>query len=136
MLAASTLADCVPRSRQARRSTACASRDDGVLPNQRFRAFLALDELRGLDGELASGDPLAADVMQRSIGAGMSRGGPAPERGLSFWVFDSFSHPELPFRQRHRPAARAVRRAGLASYTSSPDASAFAGDWTRWRRRF
>jgi DNA ligase-1 len=89
------------------------TRGGALLPNERFRAYLDRDELRDLDGELTFGDPVAPDVVQRSIGAGMSRKGPAPERGLSFWVFDSFAHPERPFIQRYRVAARAVKRAQL-----------------------
>lgn len=89
------------------------TRGGALLPNERFRAYLDRDELRGLDGELTFGDPVAADVVQRSIGAGMSRKGPAPERGLSFWAFDSFANPERPFTERYREATRAVKRAGL-----------------------
>lgn len=89
------------------------TRSGALLPNDRFRAYLDRDELRGLDGELTFGDPVAADVVQRSIGAGMSRKGPAPERGLSFWAFDSFAHPERPFTERYRESSRAVKRAGL-----------------------
>jgi DNA ligase 1 len=89
------------------------TRSGALLPNERFRAYLDRDELRGLDGELTFGDPVAPDVVQRSIGAGMSRKGPPPERGLSFWVFDSFARPERPFTERYRDAARAVKRAAL-----------------------
>jgi DNA ligase 1 len=85
-----------------------------LLPNERLRAYLDRDELRGLDGELTFGDPVAPDVVQRSIGAGMSRKGPPPERGLSFWVFDSFAEPKAPFTERYRAAARAVKRAKLS----------------------
>lgn len=89
------------------------TRGGALLPNERFRAYLDRDELRGLDGELTFGDPVAPDVVQRSIGAGMSRKGPAPERGLTFWVFDSFAHPEEPFTDRYSEASRAVKRVGL-----------------------
>lgn len=90
------------------------TRGGGLLPNERARAYLDRPELRGLDGELTWGDPIAADVVQRSISAGMSKRGPAPERGLSFWVFDSFNNPAAPFADRCREAARAVNRAALA----------------------
>jgi DNA ligase 1 len=89
------------------------TRSGAPLPNERFRAYLDREELRGLDGELTFGDPVAPDVVQRSIGAGMSRKGPAPERGLSFWAFDSFAHPERPFTERYREVTRAVKRADL-----------------------
>jgi DNA ligase 1 len=87
------------------------TRSGALLPNERFRAYLDREELRSLDGELTFGNPVASDVVQRSIGAGMSRKGPAPERGLSFWVFDSFAHPERPFTERYREVTRAVKRA-------------------------
>lgn len=43
------------------------------LPNERLREYLSRPALVGLDGELVFGDPVAPDVVQRSIAAGMAR---------------------------------------------------------------
>lgn len=73
-----------------------------------------------MDGKLIFEDPLGPDVVQRSIGAGMSRNGPAPANGLSFWVFDSFANPRAPFFERYAEAEAAVVACGLKHVLMTP----------------
>lgn len=83
------------------------------LPNEKIAAYLDREELRFLDGELIWGDPVADDVVQRSIAAGMSKKGPAPQAGLSYFVFDSFKRPDAPFTERYAMAEAMVAKASL-----------------------
>lgn len=87
------------------------TRGGGLLPNEHFREYLKA--FIGIDGELTFGDPVAPDVVQRSIAAGMSRKGPRPEAGLIFWAFDHFLYPEQPYAARYRLAELLVKNANF-----------------------
>lgn len=83
------------------------------LPNTKVATYLSHPKLLHLDGELIWGDPVADGVVHRSIAAGMAPNGPAPEQGLSFFVFDHFGEPRAPFTKRWAAAERAVKAAKL-----------------------
>lgn len=94
-------------------------------PIRRSRQYLNRDELRFLDGELIWGDPVANDVVQRSIASGMSKRGPA---GLSFFVLDSFERPDAPFTERYAMAEAAGKKAKLKHVLMVPMFEANSAD--------
>lgn len=68
-----------------------------VVPNEHIREALSHGGLNGLDGELVVGDPKAPDCY-RTTSSGVASHGGRPD--WTFWVFDDFTRPELPFTER------------------------------------
>lgn len=87
---------------------------DGVLlsrkmipiPNAFIQKTLGCQELSGLDGELTVGPPYAQDVMQTTMSAVMSRDG---EPEFTYWIFDFWTAPDMPFSERLQLMQRAER---------------------------
>lgn len=73
------------------------SRSLKPIPNNYISDILGLPQLNGLDGELTVGPPNAPDVMQRTTSGVMSRDG---EPDFTFWIFDFWNNPEMPFGER------------------------------------
>lgn len=86
------------------------SRNFKNIPNESIRSTLDHDGLSGLDGELIVGDPKAADCYRKTNSGVMSHSG-APN--WTFWVFDDFTRPDLPFADRL--AAVKARVAGIGN---------------------
>lgn len=62
----------------------------------------------GLDGEIIDGNPNDPNVMQAATTAAMN--GDATTE-FTYWVFDDFSKPELPFRERYENYRNRVNNA-------------------------
>lgn len=67
------------------------------IPNIYLRTLWSLPEIAGLDGEFIVGKPNDPDVYRITNSAVMTHSG-SPE--ATFYVFDDFTHPELPYRER------------------------------------
>jgi DNA ligase-1 len=68
-------------------------------------------QLKGLDGELVVGPPYGEDVIRRTNSGLTSREG-AP--AVTWWVFDDFTEPTLPFDMRFSAARARVRSLKLS----------------------
>ncbi len=84
----------------------CLSRKMIQIPNEHIQSVLGNAKLNGLDGELTVGPPNAQDVMQRTMSAVMTRSG-TPD--FTFWVFDFWTAPDMPFSERLQIMERAER---------------------------
>lgn len=84
----------------------CLSRKMIQIPNAHIQSVLGNAKLNGLDGELTVGPPNAPDVMQRTMSAVMTRSG-TPD--FTYWVFDFWTAPEMPFAERLQIMERAER---------------------------
>ncbi|MDE2103021.1 MAG: ATP-dependent DNA ligase, partial [Patescibacteria group bacterium] len=76
------------------------SRSLKPIPNVHVQRQFGDVELTGLDGELIVGDPTAADAFRHTTSVVMSED--ADIKGLKLWVFDSFRHPHISYRERMR----------------------------------
>jgi DNA ligase-1 len=74
-------------------------------PNLHTTRMFENRELDGLDGEFILGDPFGQGVYSRTNSAIMSIKG---EPNLTWYVFDDFTDPDLPFDQRLASAQRRV----------------------------
>lgn len=67
------------------------------IPNHYTQDTFGLLGLEGLDGELAVGPLNVPDVMQKTMSGVMSHDG---EPDVTFWIFDYWNDPEVPFGDR------------------------------------
>lgn len=74
------------------------SRSGKPIPNKYIQS-VAKRWLPGLDGELIVGDPWQVGCFQRTTSGVMSEEG---EPAFTFYVFDNFINPSLPYRNRTR----------------------------------
>lgn len=72
------------------------------IPNNYTQDLFGIPFLEGLDGELCVGPPNAKDLMQRTTSGVMSHDG---EPDVTFYVFDYWTDPAIPFSQRHTTIA-------------------------------
>ncbi len=79
------------------------------LPNRATYARLSRPELTGLDGECIVGDPTAHTAYRSTVSGVMTHAG---DGGATFWVFDDFTRPELPFHERLAHARARVEALG------------------------
>lgn len=84
----------------------CLSRKMIQIPNEYIQSVLGSEQLNGLDGELTVGPPNAPDVMQRTMSAVMTRSG---KPDFTYWVFDFWTAPDMPFVERLQIMERAER---------------------------
>lgn len=84
------------------------------IPNMHIQAILGHPELNGLDGELTVGPAYAMDLMQKTMSAVMTAEG-TPE--FTFWVFDFWTQPNMPYSQRYQLMTRAERGGTFAGQT-------------------
>lgn len=75
-------------------------------PNYYVQEIFDDRKLKHLDGELVVGKPFGEDVVRRTTSGLMSREG---EPAVTWWVFDDFSEPGLPFHIRHSQTAARVK---------------------------
>lgn len=83
--------------RGLRFGNAAVTREMKDIPNHHIRNRM-LECMEGLDGELVVGSDRAADTMQKSVSGVMKRDG---EPDFTWWVFDHFLDPALPFFDRY-----------------------------------
>lgn len=76
------------------------------IPNAFVQDTLGHPALNGLDGELTVGPANAPDVMQRTTSGVMSQDG---EPDFTFWVFDFWTAPNMPFGERFAIMQRAEK---------------------------
>lgn len=88
-------------------------KDDMVLsrklkpfPNQFIQDTIGIPQLNGLDGELCVGPYNAPDLMQRCQSEIMSEEG---EPAFTYWVFDFWTAPTMPFGERYQIMQRAEK---------------------------
>lgn len=74
------------------------SRSLKPIPNEFVQDALGHEALNGLDGELTVGPANAPNVMQATTSGVMSREGTP---NFLFWVFDYWTHPTTPYRDRY-----------------------------------
>lgn len=75
------------------------SRSWKPFPNRYIQEYFAHQGmLEGLDGELAVGNPWDKNLMQQTTSGVMSEDG---EPNFTFWVFDFYTKPKLPFELRY-----------------------------------
>lgn len=83
-----------------------------AVPNTKAFAYLNRPELLGLDGEIVWGAPNASDVMSATQTGTMTINGPDPSQGMTFFVFDDVTDPELPFGLRLNAARNRIADLG------------------------
>lgn len=76
------------------------------IPNTFIQDTIGIPQLNGLDGELCVGPPNAPDLMQRTTSGVMSQDG---EPDFTFWVFDFWTAPTMPFGERFQIMSRAEK---------------------------
>jgi DNA ligase-1 len=76
--------------------------------NAHIREYLRAEPLHGLDGEIVIGDLRSPDSFNKTT-AVMAREG-APD-SFTYWVFDSFANPALPYVERDGEVSRQVGNA-------------------------
>lgn len=74
------------------------------IPNAYVQEMLGVSYLSGLDGELTVGPANAKNVMQTTMSAVMTQEG---EPDFTWWVFDYWNDPYIPFSTRWEKMARA-----------------------------
>jgi DNA ligase-1 len=74
------------------------SRSLKVIRNEHVQRVLGFARLEGLDGELTVGPPNAPDLMQRTTSGVMTIAG---QPDFTYWVFDFWTAPEMPFERRY-----------------------------------
>lgn len=84
------------------------------IPNLHVQKILGHAALNGLDGELTVGPANAQDLMQRTMSAVMSTDG-TPE--FTFWVFDFWTAPDMPWAERNAIMVRAEKDGTFADQT-------------------
>jgi len=77
-----------------------------LIPNAYVQQVLGQTLYDGLDGELVVGPPNAPNAMQSTTSGVMSRTG---EPDFTYWVFDFWNSPSMPFSKRYQIIMRAVR---------------------------
>lgn len=77
-----------------------------AIPNEYVQTMLGHHEMSGLDGELTVGPPNAPNCMQETMSGVMSRDG---KPDFTFWVFDFWTQPSMPFSERYQIMQRADR---------------------------
>lgn len=82
------------------------SRKMKPIPNAFIQDLLGQSALNGLDGELCVGPANAPDLMQRTTSGVMSEDG---EPEFTYWVFDFWTAPDMPFAERFQIMQRAER---------------------------
>jgi len=81
-----------------------------VFRNAHVQRLYANPALANLDGELIVGEPYGEDVIRRT-NSGLTRAEGTPD--VTWWVFDDFTNPTLPFHIRHSAAKARVKALGL-----------------------
>jgi len=78
------------------------------LRNRQVQAYFHTIQhlIEGLDGEIIDGNPWDKNVMQAATTAAMN--GDATTE-FTYWVFDDFSNPDLPFKERYSQYQDRVR---------------------------
>lgn len=87
--------------RAAIRDGQAVSRTLKPLPNEFLQDYIAecCPKLNGLDGEFTVGPANDKNVMQATTSGVMSKGG---EPNFTYWVFDFWTAPEMPYGERLR----------------------------------
>lgn len=67
------------------------------IPNRYVQDYISQACIEGLDGELTVGPPNASNLMQTTMSAVMTEEG---EPDFTFWVFDFWTVPDMPFSKR------------------------------------
>ena len=80
------------------------------IPNKHIQSMLNNPALDGLDGEIICGDPTDKDCFRNTTTVVMSHDKVEP---FTFYVFDDFTHPELPFQARIKFVQDRVNELGL-----------------------
>jgi DNA ligase-1 len=88
-----------------------------TVPNHFTNLRLSGADFDGLDGELIMGSPVDALVYNKTNSAVMSHEG---QPDLTFYVFDDFTDPLLPFHERQRRLQLRVRQLSVASVIWAP----------------
>jgi DNA ligase-1 len=73
------------------------SRNLKPIPNQFIQSYFPGKFFEGLDGELTVGDPWNKNCMQATTSGVMSKAG---EPDFTFWAFDRWDQPTVPYYQR------------------------------------
>lgn len=79
------------------------SRSGKLIPNKYAQDLLRISAVNGLDGELCVGPPNYPNLMQVTTSGMMTAEG---RPNFTYWVFDIWSKPTMPFEQRLRTLNR------------------------------
>lgn len=90
------------------------SRSMKPIPNAFVQTMLGHRELNGLDGELVVGPANDPGVMQTTMSGVMSKDG---EPDFTYWVFDFWTAPTMPYSERLQLMERADRDGTFAGQT-------------------